>query len=161
MLIYLLKILLSYLKLKLFGEYWFDSWGGFWRGGNATDKLKSLVDSAERYCQCLIGCLCFVHDPDLCFTFLLSKIFRHLTFSTKISIIYCDFFICCNTLKISEVLWGSKARISKSVCAFHIIKLLMVSKVLYTNQIFPHLYSILYVFCGIEIIERLECQTCV
>lgn len=42
MLIYLLKILLSYLKLKLFGEYWFDSWGGFWRGGNAAD-LKALL----------------------------------------------------------------------------------------------------------------------
>lgn len=79
-----------------------------------------------------VGCHCFVHEPDLCFIFLLSKIFRHLTFSTKISIIYCDFYLL-QYVKISEVLWGSKARISKSVCAFHIIKLLMVSKVLYTN----------------------------
>lgn len=94
--------------------------------------IKSLVDSAERYCYCLIGCLCFVHDPDLCFTFLSSKIFGYLTFLTKISIIYCDFYLL-QYIKISEVLWGSKARISKSVCAFHIIKLLMVSKILYTN----------------------------
>lgn len=44
----------------------------------------------------------------------------------------CD-FICCNTFEISKGTLGLKIRISKSVCAFHVIKLLMVSKVLYTN----------------------------
>lgn len=74
----------------------------------------------------------FLHDPDVYSTFLLSQMSRYLTFSTKISIIYCVFYLL-QYIKISEVLWGSKARISKSVCAFHIRKLLMVSKVLYTN----------------------------
>lgn len=134
-LIYLLKI------LYLIWNYYYLVKKGFFfflgRGGKVTFNPSLINEALTNHTEGTVSdwwdvsILLFVHDKSMSYVLFLSK-YLGICLQPKLKKKYCD-FICCNTDEILKGTLGLKIRISKSVCAFHVIKLLMVSKVLYTN----------------------------